>query len=219
MFTAFHRSIQRTFIPAVAFIAIASNTLAQQYGNYNFPSVPTDAPRAGYVAPSGPHYPETKPGGYHLATVEAPVVSVEPHYTNYSIPETRPVCKMKEQPVYQRVYNGQADPQRAIAGALIGGIMGNAVTSKDKKAQPAATAFGALLGAAIASENSKSSRQIVGYERKKVCHNKTIYREVREVDYYDVTYQFQGRYYTTQTSSYPGETITLEVTRGHLVQN
>ena len=72
-------------------------------------------------------------------------------------------CYMTEVPVYGNTKGTAAD---AIAGALIGGILGNQVGGG--KGKDAATIFGAILGAKVGEENG-GQKVIVGYKQVEQC--------------------------------------------------
>ena len=72
-------------------------------------------------------------------------------------------CYMTEVPVYGNTKGIATD---VIAGALIGGILGNQVGGG--KGKDAATIFGAILGAKVGEENG-GQKVIVGYKQVEQC--------------------------------------------------
>ena len=68
-------------------------------------------------------------------------------------------CEDVRTPIYDQ---NHADD--ALAGAIIGGVLGKAITKKDKGA-----AVGALMGGMIGANESK--KKIIGYNMEKVCEN------------------------------------------------
>lgn len=81
------------------------------------------------------------------------------------------VCKNIEVPIYGR---GNDNPGAFLGGAIIGGIIGNGVSSAS-----GAGAVGAILGGAIANEHQKKHNQrIVGYRQERQCS--TEYRVVEQ---------------------------------------
>ena len=72
-------------------------------------------------------------------------------------------CSIVEVPVYGNTKGNASD---AIAGAIIGGILGNQVGGG--KGKDAATIFGAILGAKVGEENG-GQKVIVGYKQVEQC--------------------------------------------------
>jgi len=72
-------------------------------------------------------------------------------------------CTIVEVPVYG---NSKGNASDAIAGAIIGGILGNQVGGG--KGKDAATIFGAILGAKVGEENG-GQKVIVGYKQVEQC--------------------------------------------------
>ena len=90
-------------------------------------------------------------------------------------------CTIVDVPIYG---GGQATAGDAIAGALIGGILGNQVGGG--KGKDAATILGAILGADFANKKG-GEKTIVGYKRTTVCEdNPTFVTENRSVYEYSI---------------------------------
>jgi hypothetical protein len=88
----------------------------------------------------------------------------------------------------------------AIAGAVIGGILGHQVGSG--RGNDAATAGGAVIGGLIGSQAGGGTSY--GTQDVQKC------REVRgRPQYWDVTYRFRGQDRTVQMTRPPGSTITV----------
>ena len=90
-------------------------------------------------------------------------------------------CYTTEVPVYGNTKGTAAD---AIAGALIGGILGNQVGGG--KGKDAATIFGAILGAKVGEENG-GKKTIIGYKQIEKCEITYTRRWVSEVTGYSTT--------------------------------
>ncbi len=90
----------------------------------------------------------------------------------------------------------------AIAGAVIGGILGHQVGGG--RGQDVATALGAVGGAAVGS-NVGGGSQVVTRDVQR-CAN---VQGPARAEYWDVTYVFQGREHRAQLSAPPGATITV----------
>ena len=90
-------------------------------------------------------------------------------------------CYISEVPVYG---NGKGTAADAIAGALIGGILGNQVGGG--KGKDAATIFGAILGAKVGEENGVK-KTIIGYKQIEKCEITYTRRWVSVVTGYSTT--------------------------------
>ncbi len=166
--------------------------------------------------------------GWHEGDVEydwARVVAVDPIIERYEVPVPREVCW--NEPVeyyepryaYERGYRGGDDGTAgALLGAIIGGALGNQVGKGDGRR--AATIAGALIGGAIGHEQATGHRnggyrEVGGTYRRgseRVCDTRIDYRQDDRVVGYDVTYQYNGREYRTQTDAHPGDRIRVAVT-------
>jgi uncharacterized protein YcfJ len=98
---------------------------------------------------------------------------------------------------------GDANVPGAIAGAVIGGILGHQVGSG--RGNDVATAGGAIAGAAIGSNVGRDGQQ--GYSQDvRRCEN--VPSQSR-ADYFDVTYNFRGVEHRVQMSEAPGPTVRV----------
>jgi uncharacterized protein YcfJ len=112
----------------------------------------------------------------------------------YGAGEQRCWVERQEAPMSDRNVPG------AIAGAVIGGILGHQVGSG--RGNDAATAGGAVIGGLIGSQAGGGSSY--GTRDVQKC------REVRgRPQYWDVTYRFRGQDRTVQMTRPPGPTITV----------
>ena len=101
----------------------------------------------------------------NASEILATIVNIQPNYywekTNVPV-ET---CENVQVPIYGQVQGQGATGGDVLAGAIIGGILGKALTGDDKGA-----GFGALVGAmGSAEKKNQSSQKIVGYETRKQC--------------------------------------------------
>jgi uncharacterized protein YcfJ len=99
---------------------------------------------------------------------------------------------------------GNANVPAAIAGAIIGGILGHQVGGGT--GQDLATAGGAVAGAVVGSNVGRGGGQQVQAQDVQRCAN--VPGEARP-DYWDVTYEFRGQEHRLQMSSPPGSTVTV----------
>ncbi|MGZ5786378.1 MAG: beta/gamma crystallin-related protein [Ramlibacter sp.] len=125
---------------------------------------------------------------------DAPVTSV---HAVMGTPTER--CWVEREQVGER---GNANVGGALAGALIGGVLGHQVGGGSGK--DLATVGGAVAGGVIGSnvgrnDNNYSSRDV----RK--CENTTSGTPA----YWDVTYNFRGQTHQVQLASAPGSTISV----------
>lgn len=148
--------------------------------------------RRGYpVAQPAPVYSGPAP---RLYTV--PVSSV---HAVVGPPEQR--CWVERQQVVDR---GDVNVPGAIAGAVIGGLLGHQIGGG--RGRDVATAGGVVAGAAIGANVGRDGAQV--YSRD-VQRCRTVHREERPA-YWDVTYHFRGRLHRAQFGAPPGPTIVVD---------
>ncbi len=109
----------------------------------------------------------------------------------------------REQVVVQE--RGKANVPGAVAGALIGGILGHQVGGG--RGQDIATVGGAVAGAAVgANVGRDGGGQQVQSQDVKRCEN--VPSQARP-EHWDVTYTFRGQEHRVQMTAPPGPTITV----------
>jgi uncharacterized protein YcfJ len=138
---------------------------------------------------------------------QARVVDVQPVYQTVTYQVPREICQE------QRVQTGAGGGQSAappVLGAVIGGVLGHAVTSKN---QPVGTAIGAVLGGAIGYNIARQNAQpqYVAYGTQEVCSTVQDTHEEQRLSGYQVRYEYLGQRYTTITHSQPGNTVRVRV--------
>ena len=105
-----------------------------------------------------------------------------------------------------------------VLGTIAGGLLGNQIGSGSGKV--AATFFGAVLGDALVADSqarrynsgyvsAPTARTVVSY--RELCREQTAYRREERVQWYDVTYQWGGELYHTQTRFDPGDRLRVQV--------
>ena len=124
----------------------------------------------------------------NASEILATIVNIEPNY--YWEKSNVPVetCENVQVPIYGNVQGQGASGGDVLSGAILGGILGKALTGEDN-----AAAFGAIVGAMGAAENKKQPQQkIVGYETQKQCG--VFYQEntIRKIKNYRITYEWMG---------------------------
>ncbi len=138
---------------------------------------------------------------YQMATV----TKTEPVYRTIEVRTPRRVCE--EQQVVKREADSAAP---TIVGAIVGGVLGHAVgsNSSNKKVGMAA---GAVIGGAIGNDVGKRN----GHD---VVHHQTVCRDdgynveyQSQIDGYQVTYQLNGKEYTTLLDRDPGPQMPVYV--------
>jgi uncharacterized protein YcfJ len=138
----------------------------------------------------------------------ARVVRVEPlmERVRYTVPVEQ--CWTEE-----RVRsNRSSDAGAALVGGALGAIFGHAIG--DGRGRTAATLGGAVIGAAVGNELSKSdSRRERGrrYEQVERCRTSYEERFDERVVSYRVTYEYNGRRQVTQMSYDPGRYLRVAV--------
>lgn len=91
------------------------------------------------------------------------------------VPVTKTVCQDVKFPVYENVQTQGDAAGGALAGMIIGGILGKGVSGNDDGA-----AAGAIIGGLIGADKGakpKTERKVIGYEIREKCFDK------QEVDY------------------------------------
>lgn len=138
---------------------------------------------------------------YPGLTVNVEGAKITDFYKNQTVFEQVPFqsCSIQKVPVYGKIQS-QPDVGAVVGGAVLGGIIGKAVTKKDKGA-----AVGALVGGALANENqkTKTTSGIVGYEDRQSCQTKYKNSPKEEVVYS----------YSTMTFTLDGQEQTIEFQR------
>ena len=138
---------------------------------------------------------------YPGLTISVEGAKITDFYKNQTVFEQIPFqsCSIQKVPVYGKIQS-QPDVGAVVGGAVLGGIIGKAVTKKDKGA-----AVGALVGGALANENqkTKTTTGIVGYEDRQSCQTKYRNSPKEEVVYS----------YSTMTFTLDGQEQTIEFQR------
>ena len=138
---------------------------------------------------------------YPGLTINVEEAKITDFYKSQTVFEQIPFqsCSIQKVPVYGQIQS-QPDVGAVVGGAVLGGIIGKAVTKKDKGA-----AVGALVGGALANENqkTKTTTGIIGYEDRQRCQTKFKNSPKEEVIYS----------YSTMTFTLDGQEQTIEFQR------
>ncbi|HSI49877.1 MAG TPA: beta/gamma crystallin-related protein [Ideonella sp.] len=143
---------------------------------------------ARYAPPPQPAYNYYRRGGERL--YEAQVTQVKA-----VMGEPNQRCWVERDRV---VRQDQPNVPGALAGAVIGGILGHQIGGGN-----AGTAVGVFAGGALGANIDRGQQQSVQNVQR--CQNVPD----RTPDYYDVVYRYNGVYHHVQTTNPPGPTVTV----------
>ena len=133
----------------------------------------------------------------------ARVISVSPQYEQINYPQQR--CTTE----YVSI---QRDGQRSMGGSIVGGIAGGLLGSQigGGSGRTAAAAVGAIAGA-IAGDRIENSNQGGYVEQRPVQRCQTVDNWQTRANGYAVTYEYNGRTYTSMLPYDPGPRLRLQV--------
>jgi uncharacterized protein YcfJ len=157
----------------------------------------------------------------------ARVVDVTPLYRRVEVSVPRRECYEELERVEYRARGRDhrrsrrdASPVQTIAGGVIGGVIGRQFG--DGRGRDAMTVLGTLVGAAVASEAGRDD-WYEDHDRRRTHYSPARYRTVercevayetryeQQSDGYLVTYEYEGRTFTTRTATHPGRSIAVDV--------
>lgn len=132
------------------------------------------------------------------ASADTVRAKVEDVYTTVYEPvaRTKQECSLVDVPVYSDVTRQGNAGEGALAGMIIGGLLGKGVTGDDGGA-----AAGAIMGGLIGADKGskpKTERVITGYKKERSCQDVTYYDNVskRVYDYSTITWVENGKTYS-----------------------
>lgn len=134
----------------------------------------------------------------------ARVLSVTPQVERVNVP--RQECRTEYQQQSYRNYNGGNSVTGAVIGGIAGGLLGNTIGRGNGRI--AATAVGAGVGAVVGdriSNNNNNYRSVP----VDTCYQVDNWQTVSAG--YLVTYEYNGRTYSTVTDNDPGRYIDVNV--------
>tara|TARA_R100001369_G_scaffold92422_2_gene137456 strand:- start:15644 stop:16135 length:492 start_codon:yes stop_codon:yes gene_type:complete len=117
--------------------------------------------------------------------VNAEVININPVYNRVTYSDPVNSCHDVSVPVYQNT--GQSNPINTLFGAIFGGAIANHLGGGSGK--DAMTVLGAIMGAEVAQNNS---RTVSGYQKSQRCRTKYVRRVENVVRGYNVTYSWNG---------------------------
>ena len=98
----------------------------------------------------------------------------------------------------------------ALAGAIVGGVVGNQFGKG--RGKDVMTVAGALLGASVGHDLSRKRGHGRGYRvTERRCETQTRYVEEERLVGYRVEYRYRGRVFTTRTDERPGKHLRIRV--------
>jgi uncharacterized protein YcfJ len=112
-------------------------------------------------------------------------------------------CRTEE---VTRIGSGANPTGAMLAGALIGGVVGNQIGSGSGRR--AATAAGVLLGGGLGHSSAVSTPRTTVEQR---CERYFEFHEEERFDGYRVSYEYGGAAYVTRTARHPGDRIRVQV--------
>lgn len=139
--------------------------------------------------------------------IEVPVISSNPVYTTVRINTPQQECWQEAVSVPTRQSKSRT-PE--ILGAIVGAGVGRMFGSG--RGQDVATVAGAVLGGSIGRDQSNRNAQHnnrVHYEQR--CRMVDQYRTEERLEWYDVTYKYNGLLYNARTNHDPGSSIKVSV--------
>lgn len=137
----------------------------------------------------------------------ARVISSQPLYETVSV--NRPEERCWNERVRHRGSAGSRSYTSTIAGAIVGGVVGNQFGKGSGK--DAMTVAGALLGGSVGNDlgNRRQGREYVTSERR--CELVDNYRQHEELVGYHVKYRYNGQVFHTRTAHDPGKFLNVHV--------
>lgn len=149
--------------------------------------------------------------GYNDGYDYAPVTHVQPIVRQVRVETPRRECYDDVRYVDSRPHI--SDPEvggRTLLGGIIGGVIGHQFGSG--RGRDAATIAGAAIGAGVGYD-SAARRSSYGAREEVVqrCDVRYEHEYEERIDGYKVTYEYNGREYTTRLPYDPGERIRVRV--------
>lgn len=162
--------------------------------------------------PSWSNSRHNRPYGVHGGEYDyAPVTHVRPIVRQVRIETPRRECY--EDVRYVESHAHVSDPEvggRTLLGSIIGGVIGHQFGSG--RGRDAATVAGAVIGAGVGYDSA--ARRYGSGTREQVvqrCDVRYDHEYEERIDGYRVTYEYNGREYTTRLPYDPGERIKVRV--------
>jgi uncharacterized protein YcfJ len=140
----------------------------------------------------------------------APVTRVEPIVRQVRIETPRRECYDDVRYVESRGHVSDPDVGgRTLLGGIIGGVIGHQFGSG--RGRDAATVAGAMIGAGVGYDSATRRYSEPREEVVQRCDVSYDHAYEERIDGYRVTYEYNGREYTTRLPYDPGERIKVRV--------
>lgn len=139
------------------------------------------------------------------------VTDIKPIYETVLIEKPTTVCSDVEVPIYGNIEKQGNAAGGALAGMIIGGLIGKGATGKDNGAAAGAV-IGGLIGADQGSR-TRTERVVTGYSTERRCSEILKAHEVKKITQYAITYSWSdmhGIYYSPYTANI-GDEISIKV--------
>jgi uncharacterized protein YcfJ len=122
-------------------------------------------------------------------TQYATITHVETNYETVYMTVPRQQCQNVEVPVYGTVTRQGNAGEGALAGMIIGGILGKGATGDNDGA-----AAGAVIGGIIGADRAgtRTEQVVTGYRTERQCSEVMVREQQREIRNYTITYEWNG---------------------------
>ncbi|TRY30360.1 glycine zipper 2TM domain-containing protein [Aliiglaciecola sp. M165] len=134
----------------------------------------------------------------------ARVIKAKPVYHYVTVSQPVEQCYPVKKRRYLKGHHGDRTGS-TVAGAVLGGVIGNVIGDNRES-----TVAGAIIGGALGHTSSHKRY----HSTRVVEHCDTVYektRKVREIKGYKVKYRYQGEKYKTFMRQHPGDKIKVRV--------
>jgi len=148
----------------------------------------------------------------HRQVTYAKVISAKPIVE--IVKEYHPVRICREGVAKRRIKKHDKGAQ--LFGGLVGAVIGHNI-GKRSDAKVAGAAIGAAIGSSIGKE--ATTKEGIREHATVNCQTEERLREFERTNGYRVTYQYQGKRYTTEMPYDPGKKLELELTVRPMIDN
>lgn len=121
-------------------------------------------------------------------TQTARIINVQPNYTNTQVQIPTTQCQDIQVPIYGTVQRQGNAGEGALAGMIIGGLIGDAANGRD------GAAAGAVIGGIIGANRAQNGTQqvVTGYRNERQCSQVMSTQTERQIRNYTITYEWNG---------------------------
>ena len=130
------------------------------------------------------------------------------------VPQVQQVNSPRQECRTEYVQVQAPPPERGVGGAIIGGLVGGLAGNQvgGGTGRSVATAAGAIAGALVGDRvDNANTPNSGGVQQQAVKQCRTVDHWESRTSGYQVTYNYQGRNYTTPMSYDPGDRVRLRV--------